>query len=190
MPTRAAPTDVASRIADALDGAGLPYALGGALALGAWGVPRATVDVDVCVFVPETRLSEVLGALAEAGAEADRAAAANAVARMGMFITRADGRRVDVFVAHHPMHEDMERRRVLLPAPDGKRRHFLSAEDVLLTNFIYGRPKDVIDLERLAAVQAGRLDFAYARRWLSRIVTVGDHRLALLADLERRHARG
>ena len=38
-------------IADALGAAGIPYALGGALALAVAGVPRGTRDVDVNVFV-------------------------------------------------------------------------------------------------------------------------------------------
>ena len=39
----------AQRIADALEAAGIPYAIGGALALAIAGVPRGTIDVSfVC----------------------------------------------------------------------------------------------------------------------------------------------
>jgi hypothetical protein len=34
-------------LAQALDEAGIPNALGGAIALAAWGIPRATVDMDI-----------------------------------------------------------------------------------------------------------------------------------------------
>src|SRR5581483_7418408 len=44
--------EAALAIARALDTAGIPYALGGALAYGQYGIPRATNDVDVNVFVP------------------------------------------------------------------------------------------------------------------------------------------
>ncbi len=44
---------VAKRIAEHLDEHGLPYGIGGALALGAWGAPRATKDVDMTIFVRE-----------------------------------------------------------------------------------------------------------------------------------------
>jgi hypothetical protein len=37
-------------ITDALDAAGFDYALGGAIALAYWGVPRATVDVGRFTF--------------------------------------------------------------------------------------------------------------------------------------------
>ena len=44
--------DAGLRLAEALQAAGIDHALGGALALGALGVPRGTLDVDVNVFVP------------------------------------------------------------------------------------------------------------------------------------------
>lgn len=42
--------DVARRLADALEAGGLPYAIGGALAMAVGGFARATVDVDLDVF--------------------------------------------------------------------------------------------------------------------------------------------
>lgn len=46
--TPAAPA-LARSLADALEGARIPYAVGGALALAVWGFPRATSDVDLDV---------------------------------------------------------------------------------------------------------------------------------------------
>ena len=43
--------EIARAIADALEERGIGYAIGGAIALGYYAVPRATVDVDVNVFV-------------------------------------------------------------------------------------------------------------------------------------------
>ena len=40
------PTEVAGRLADRLDEENLAYAIGGALALGVWGVPRMTSNVE------------------------------------------------------------------------------------------------------------------------------------------------
>ena len=48
--------EVALRIASRLDDDGIPYGIGGALALGALGAPRATKDVDMTLFVPEAEL--------------------------------------------------------------------------------------------------------------------------------------
>jgi hypothetical protein len=86
-------------LASALDEAGVPNALGGALALAAWGVPRATVDVDINVFVEDAALDRVLDVLARTlGAPIDRAAAKRDHAANGMFVvTSSAGIRIDVF---------------------------------------------------------------------------------------------
>jgi hypothetical protein len=68
---------------------------------------------------------------------------------------------------------------------EGGRLWFLSAEDLCLHKLIYGRPKDIIDLERLIAVRPN-IDLAYVRSWMTRMVPAGDRRFAALDDLERR----
>lgn len=52
---------------------------------------------------------------------------------------------------------------------------------------VYGRAKDITDLERLFAVRA--IDTTYVRSWVTRM-PVGQDRLAILDDLERRFATG
>ena len=184
----AAPTEVVGRLADRFDEDGLPYAMGDALALGAWGVPRTTTDVDVSVFVSERELNRLLDSVERAGAVVDRAKAHRSVARAGLFVAFFGRTRIDLFIAHHPWHAEMQRRRVSLPTPDGQPRWFLSLEDTALARLLYARPKDVLDLERLFAVQAGHIDLAYLRQWLPRMVPAGDARLGLLEDLARRRA--
>ncbi len=186
--TGTSPTDVVARLADRFDEDGLPYALGGALALGAWGVPRTTSDVDLSVFVSENELDGLLNSVERAGAMVDRAEAHRTVARMGLFVAYFARTRIDLFIAHHPWHAEMQRRRVSLPTPDGQARWFLSAEDTALAKLLYAQPKDVQDLKRLFAVQAGRIDLAYLQEWLPRMVPAGDSRLALLEDLSHRLA--
>lgn len=54
--------EVARTLADALEQAQVPYAVGGALALAVWGFPRATNDVDLDVFVDLEELARVFEA--------------------------------------------------------------------------------------------------------------------------------
>jgi len=186
----AAPTELVARLADRFDEDGLPYAIGGALALGAWGVPRTTSDVDVSVFTSEAALDGLLDSLERAGAMVERDQAHRSVARTGFFTAFFARTRIDLFIEHHPWHAEMRQRRVLLPTPDGRSRWFLSLEDTALAKLLYARPKDVQDLERLFAVQAGRIDLPYLRRWLPRMVPAGDVRLELLEDVARRFGTG
>ena len=59
--------EVARTLADALEGAQIPYAVGGALALAVWGFPRATNDVDLDVFAELEDLPRVFDAFERAG---------------------------------------------------------------------------------------------------------------------------
>ncbi len=55
---------VAREVAEQLQSRGQEYALGGAIALGYWGEPRGTVDVDITLFLPPERPSECVWQLA------------------------------------------------------------------------------------------------------------------------------
>jgi hypothetical protein len=48
--------EIARDLADVLEQRGLPYAIGGALALAFYSPPRATIDVDVNIFVSPARV--------------------------------------------------------------------------------------------------------------------------------------
>jgi hypothetical protein len=56
------PFEAGLRVARAFEDHGISYALGGAPACGLWGIPRATIDVDVNVFVTEEGLPAVFAA--------------------------------------------------------------------------------------------------------------------------------
>ena len=188
--TESAPTEVAARLADRFDEDGLAYAFGGALALGAWGVPRTTTDVDIAVFVAEPELDRLLDSVERVGAMVDRAEARRSVARTGFLVAHLGQTRLDLFIAHHPWHAEMHARRQLLPTPDGRQRWFLSLEDTALAKLLYARPKDLQDLERLFAVQRSHLDLTYLRRWLVAMVPAQDMRLRTLEELARRFVAG
>lgn len=59
--------DAGRLIADAFERHAAPYALGGALAYGQYGIPRATNDVVVNVFVEPDRLDVVFSVLRSVG---------------------------------------------------------------------------------------------------------------------------
>jgi hypothetical protein len=178
---------VARRIANRLEEDGIAYGVGGALALGAWGAPRSTKDVDITIFVSENELPRCFDALERAGIMLDRTGAARDVARIGMFKGAAGKVQVDVFLLGHPQYEDMKRRCVTFDDTTGKRLSFISAEDLCLHKLLFGRPKDMVDLEELLS-RRPTLDFGYVRGWLLKMVPAGDPRIALLDDLERRFA--
>lgn len=185
----APPSDAAEagvRIAHALEDEGLAHALGGALALGAHGVPRGTLDVDVNVFVGEDELSRVFRCLRRLGVEVEEDAALARAARDGMFAGSWAGMRVDVFLPSIPFSEEAARTRVRLVDPAGDAIWFLSAEALAVFKLLFFRPKDLADLERLLAVQGSALDRGYVRRWMVDMMGDADERVRRWDDLTAR----
>jgi hypothetical protein len=181
------PAVAAARVAAALEEAGIDYAIGGALALAAHGMPRATLDADLGAFIEESRLEELLDALERAGCLFERERARRDVARAFLFVVRCAGVLVDVFV-NDPRHAARERR-VKLAGPDGKPLWFFSAEDWAVHKLALHRAQDVADLERLFAVRGPELDLAYVRRWVEVIApAAADPRRVTFEDLVRRFA--
>ena len=177
--------EAAARLGICFDEDRIPYAIGGALALGVWGVPRATKDVDVTVFVGREELSRVVDSLERAGALVAPADAARDVDRIGLFRARLGVITIDVFLSEHPQYADMRSRVRRIAEPNGQVLAFISAEDLCIHKLVFGRHKDLGDLESLFVVRRD-LDRAYIRGWLVRMVPEGDRRVAALDDLERR----
>jgi hypothetical protein len=164
----------ALQIAECFERANVPYAIGGALALGIWGVPRGTVDVDVNVFVEDDRVRAVASLLRSIGVSVnDDGAAAQSVAR-GMFVGTWDGMRIDVFTPSIAFSHEALRTRVRKRALDID-AWYLSAESVAVFKLLFFRSKDIPDLERLVAV--ADVDAGYVRRWIVDMMGEDDPRV-------------
>ncbi len=179
--------DAARQLADALEAAGLPYAIGGALALAIAGVPRGTADVDVNVFVGLDRLPAVLDVLRRLGLHADDVEATTKATRDGMFVARWDGMRVDVFLPSIPFAHEAHQTRVRISDAQGWSGWFLSAEAIAVFKLLFFRGKDRVDLERLLAVRDD-LDRDYIRRWIVDMMGPDDERVVAWDALVARFA--
>ena len=174
--------DVARRLGQLLEADGIEYAIGGALALGVWGVPRGTKDVDLSVFVAPSELDKVADIFERAGVMFEREAAAKNVARTGLFRGLLGRVPVDAFISEHPHFFEMQQRRQRVRTPDGDHLYFITAEDLCVLKLVFGRDKDIEDLRRLFAVR--KIDVAYVRTWLSKM-PVGPDRTATLDALAK-----
>lgn len=180
--TPADPLEAGLALASAFDAKDIPYALGGALAYGLWAVPRATVDVDVNVFVEDAALGDVLDALTELGLSFDPAQARQENAVRGMFVARYGIFRIDVFTPSIDFAWEAMRTRVAKDVA-GQSVWFLSAEALAVFKLLFFRPKDIVDLQRLLAVQGKRLDAAYVRKHLAAMMGEDDDRVAKWDEL-------
>ncbi len=177
--------EAAQLIASALERAGLPYAIGGALALAVAGVPRGTADVDVNLFVTVDRINEAFAVLIGLGIDVDSAAALARAQHDGMFVARWNGMRVDVFLPSIPFAHEAERTRVRMTDASGWSGWFLSAEALAVFKLLFFRGKDMVDLERLIAVRP-ELDHEYVRRSIAQMMGEDDARVARWDDMVAR----
>ncbi len=174
------------QIAAAFERHGIPYALGGALAYGQYGIPRATNDVDVNVFVGPDRLDDVFAALKSLGVVVDPSAARADAGREGLMIFRMGLLRIDVFTPSIDFSWEASRTK-LRHDIDGSSVWFLSAEALCVFKLLFFRGKDVVDLERLIAVQGSAIDANYIRTRIIDMLGHDDPRVETWDRLWREH---
>jgi hypothetical protein len=155
------------------------HAFGGALALAYYAEPRATVDIDVNVFVPPSRLDAVVDALTPLGVTSDVSPAA--VERDGQCRLWWGRTPVDVFFAYDDIHDAMRRSTRNVPFGAG-RIPVLGPEHLVVCKAVFDRPKDWIDIEQVA-VTVDALDVEEIRRRLAGIVGPDDARARKLEKL-------
>lgn len=141
----------------ALAAAGIPHAIGGAIALGHYAEPRPIRDVDINVFVPPERRPEVEAALADLD---------------------ADGRPVHLFFDEDPLHEGMPAAVRRVPFA-GATIPIVAPEHPVTRKAMLDRPKDWPDIEAILAAETA-LDIEEIRTWIERLAGRGDPRLAKL----------
>ena len=158
------PTGLIARIVavcESLDRAGVPWALGGALALAyATNEPRGTRDIDVNLFVGSAESGAVFAAL-PSGVVFTDADIAEAEHRDQVRLWW-DATPIDIFFAADPFHFDVASRCRVVPF-EGRRINVLSAEDLAVFKALFDRSKDWADIEAMVESNAIDLELASER---------------------------
>ena len=157
----------------------VPHAFGGALALAYYAEPRATIDIDLNVFVPAERFRDVAEPLARLGAGADDPAIEAVARRDGQVRVFWDRTPIDLFFAYDAFHEAAGAARHSVPFAD-ETIPILAAEHLVVCKVIYNRSRDWVDIE--AALAAGAdVRAAEVLRWVARIAGDEDPRYERIA---------
>ncbi len=151
-------------IHQALAGARVPHAFGGAIALAYWGTPRYTHDVDINIALQASEHQRVLDALAMVFPIADRERAERELRTISQTRLRWETLPVDLFFANTPFHAAMAPRTREVDYI-GTTIPVISAEDLILCKALFNRPKDWFDIENIVKVQE-HLDETYLHHWL------------------------
>ena len=174
-------------IHETLHEAKIPHAIGGALALAYYAEPRATVDIDINIFVPVERWRDVVGQLASLGVDTSDLDS-KALLRDGQCRLWWGDNPVDLFFAYDPIHDAMRQAIRRVPFA-GAAIPVLGPEHLAICKAMFDRPKDWLDIEQML-IATDDLDIAEIERWLTNMVGKQDHRLQHLAEIQAKLPTG
>jgi hypothetical protein len=158
------------RIASTLEQEAIPHAFMGGIAINTWGIPRTTFDLDLAVSVPEEAWSRLFRSLDDRGFVIDEhflRGFRDRLAGMEKVHIRipvaAALVTVDLFLTTTPFLKSVLDRRVTVD-PGGGPLWVITAADLILFKVLAGRPKDLLDVENVIAVQ-GLPERSHLEKW-------------------------
>lgn len=176
--------DVALAFNRACEAADVTYALVGGFAVMAWGLPRATRDVDALVRLRGERIESFVRACKEQGLQTSREDVESAL---------AEGGHVSVFDLSSSYHVDVKPARTAeeeaqvisamdVRFPEGRLR-VARPEHTVAYKLLFGRPQDLADARSIVVRQQGKLRWEDLRS-LCRRLRVTSRLNSLLKELD------
>ncbi|MGH9028218.1 MAG: hypothetical protein ACRDV4_01170 [Acidimicrobiales bacterium] len=164
---------------------GVPHAFGGALALAYYAEPRATIDIDVNVFVPVERVWEVFSPLGQLGAAVADPSLLEIVQRDGQARVMWDATPVDLFFAYDSFHDAAGAARRVVPFGAGT-ISILAPEHLIVCKAVFNRARDWVDINSMLDGDVD-VDPAEVLRWVARLAGDDDPRFnRIVSALTRR----
>ena len=142
--------------------------------------------MDINLFVSNNQLADALRVLSDAGVLIDLDEAHRAASRGDVLVGRYQGMRVDLFTPSIPFSWEAMKTRVWFDSPLGG-AFYLSAEASVIFKLLFFRAKDLVDVEKLVAVQGATLMRDYIRAWMVDMMGEGDERIAAWDSIAARN---
>lgn len=171
----------------------LAYMLTGSMASNAWGIPRTTHDLDFVVQLPPSQIATFVEAFRSEDYFVDEAMVRSAYQPPNQFnvIHIPSALKVDFWMLKADEFEREMFRRKLKDAWLGEPVWIATAEDVVLHKLYWNKltPSDrqLGDVAGVVAVQKGKLDEAYLRRWSTELSVTAELEKALSGSLRPKH---
>jgi hypothetical protein len=175
-------------MAEALDGAKVPYALIGGIAVGFHSRPRFTNDIDFLLNVPQIKLPGLLDDLHGRGFDFDAAKTIEEWTKHHLTVVDFHGVRIDWLKPILPLYQHVidGAKPVLW---HGSSLSIASPESLILTKLIAFRGQDQVDVEGLLAANRGRLEIAYIRSEWATIAPEDDPRMQRFLEMVKNFDR-
>jgi hypothetical protein len=167
------------QVSDALTSAEVAHAVGGAVALAYYAVPRATDDVDINLFVTVAEHPGVQAILTRLGVTVEDAN--SRLDQEGQLRAWWGRTPVDLFYSNLPFHDAMSAATRTVPFADRELR-IISPEHLVVCKAAFNRPQDWVDIENLllaTAVNRPEID-----RWARDLLGGSDARFRRLDEVE------
>ena len=165
-------TDLLRKTVEILDSLGVPYAVVGSFASGAWGEPRLTQDIDIVVDLNPAQVGPLCEAFPDPEFYVSRPAALEAVAKRDQFniIHPASGNNIDFMIAGRTAWALAQlRRRVCVAVFPDINVSLAAPDDVILGKLVYyheGRSeKHLRDIAGILRISGEAVDREYVARF-------------------------
>ena len=142
----------------------------GGIAVGVYGLPRATFDVDCLGLISDDSLSRLLGELKKNGFTFDIQQPVKTI-NGKPFITLMYSKYkiyVDIFIAQSDFYKKIITRARSIKFAAAKIR-IIAPEDLILMKLQARREKDLDDVRGILQENRGKLDFAYLQSWAKKL---------------------
>jgi len=159
----------------------VPHAFGGAIALAYYAEPRATIDIDLNLFVGVDRYDLVARRLTPLGVALDDATVTELALRDGQVRVFWDETPIDLFFAYDEFHDAAAAARERVPFADVT-IPILAAAHLMVCKVVFNRPRDWVDIDAMLGYDIS-LDVAEVMRWVGRITGDRDPRYERIAAL-------
>jgi hypothetical protein len=181
-PRDASLADKVAAVHQGLMGSDIPHAVGGALAVGYYGVPRSTLDIDVNVFVPAESCPTIRDALGGIGLDAAIEIDREETGKEEELRVEWDPNSLHLFFSCDPLHDQMRSHVRYVPF-NGATIPIIAPEHLVIRKVLLDRTKDWIDIEQIL-VATDPLDLWEIEDWLERMVGANNPQTKKLAEVK------
>lgn len=154
-----------------LDNIGIEYMLVGGLAVGIWGEPRATVDIDFLVSI-KTDDSDLLRQKVKESERFifihDRPLIFGKISFLRATLKSNTDISVDFLFADDDFKNEALKRKETLQISDFS-VNVSAPEDLIILKLLSGREQDNLDAKNIFEIQKKRLDRKYMQKWSKRL---------------------
>jgi len=154
-----------------LEDQGIDYMLVGGLAVGIWGEPRATVDIDFLVAIGFDDFDTLKQKLTESNKFVfihDKPMVFEKITFLRVTLKSNTDITVDFLFADDEFKNTALQRKELVKVNDFS-LYISSPEDLIILKLLSGRLQDRLDAEKILEIQKDNLDQEYIRNWTERL---------------------